>query len=426
MAKVLGINIPDEFLTLWQKALHFLSDSTQTNVAANQAVKNKKNWIKQILNSYLPIFQPVYDGLPQYYRDAWTLYWTNLPFGPHSGAGGWPGSGFSAFVFLNAPRQKAGLPLILYPFTGTVAAGRTTVAAFREFFTIIYAAKLGLYVAADFNFSSVIWTSVDGIHWTNSFSPSSSTILSAIAYSPSLNLFVWSGSFSGVGFKYFTSPNGTSWTQRSGLNLGSQAGAWSEKNQLFVMTGVALTTSKVFTSPDGFSWTERWTMPVKQVAGSCLNDNEPRFVVARADGAGSDIYTSVDFIIWHRAFNSATDFISDVFYSSYLNKYFALLGVAGTDNLLTSIDGVNWSKESTGLNFIPQKGAYSNDQKCIFIVGTISGQSRLLYSLDGSEWFVLGLSPNFTALSACAADGNGKTVFGTIGDIWYITGAIQP
>jgi hypothetical protein len=48
-------------------------------------------------------------------RARWTAYWGTLPFSSHSGLGQWPGSGYSAFVYVNAPRYKNEQDLLIDP-----------------------------------------------------------------------------------------------------------------------------------------------------------------------------------------------------------------------------------------------------------------------------------------------------------------------
>lgn len=73
---------------------------------------------KQIVGySLFLLWQELWSGFLAGRRDAWQAYWATLPFGAHSGENGWPGSGYSAFVYVNAPRYAAGLSLLLDPPT---------------------------------------------------------------------------------------------------------------------------------------------------------------------------------------------------------------------------------------------------------------------------------------------------------------------
>jgi hypothetical protein len=67
------------------------------------------------LRSLFVKWQDLYNSFDQARKNRWTSYWIQFGAGTHRGAGGWPGSGYSAFVWVNAPRYRAGLPLILDP-----------------------------------------------------------------------------------------------------------------------------------------------------------------------------------------------------------------------------------------------------------------------------------------------------------------------
>ena len=113
MAQLFGIDIPPEFEILFKQLLQlpiFNTIQTGNTKPAKQVFARKKRTSSR---SLFLIFQSTYDGLSSGRKTAWTTYWGTLPFGPHSGAGEWPGSGFSAFVYVNAFRYKNGLALLL-------------------------------------------------------------------------------------------------------------------------------------------------------------------------------------------------------------------------------------------------------------------------------------------------------------------------
>ncbi len=115
MAKLFGLDILPEFEILFKKLLALpLFGDTQTAITKPP----KQIYYKRIDTrgrSDFIIFAPIYNPLSSARHIAWTAYWGTLPFGSHSGAGGWPGSGFSAFVYVNAPRYKNGDDLLLDP-----------------------------------------------------------------------------------------------------------------------------------------------------------------------------------------------------------------------------------------------------------------------------------------------------------------------
>ncbi len=61
--------------------------------------------------SLMVLLQDMYNNFDTCTKTFWTTHWGELPFGSHAGDGGYPGSGFSAFIYENAPRIKLGLDI---------------------------------------------------------------------------------------------------------------------------------------------------------------------------------------------------------------------------------------------------------------------------------------------------------------------------
>lgn len=75
--------------------------------------------------SYFVQYAPTYDAFDNARKLRWTNYWLSLPFGGHGGANGWPGSGFSGFIYANAPLLRSGQDIELDPppDTGVIVNG---------------------------------------------------------------------------------------------------------------------------------------------------------------------------------------------------------------------------------------------------------------------------------------------------------------
>ena len=115
MTTISGFDIPAGLEDLWNKIFQFGDNTTQTklnlkNTCAVRTAKQRRNSVSLFVK-----WQVTYDTLTLGQKLAWTSYWGTLPFGSHVGKSGWPGSGFSAFVYVNAPRFKKGLALLLDP-----------------------------------------------------------------------------------------------------------------------------------------------------------------------------------------------------------------------------------------------------------------------------------------------------------------------
>lgn len=102
--------------------LQFTSNILQTGAQSRITPSSRYRATQLQGRSLIVLWYPLYDSFDSGRKAAWTDYWSTLPFGSHSGSGGWPGSGFSAFIYTNAPRYKAGLDLLLDPgfYTGEI------------------------------------------------------------------------------------------------------------------------------------------------------------------------------------------------------------------------------------------------------------------------------------------------------------------
>lgn len=117
MALFDGLDIPPELETLFNALLSLGNNSS--SLGKRPVVSSGDTLKKRVLNnrSLFILWKSLYDGFDSTRKGAWQLYWATLPFGSHSGSNGWPGSGYSAFVYVNAPIYKVGGDLQLDPPT---------------------------------------------------------------------------------------------------------------------------------------------------------------------------------------------------------------------------------------------------------------------------------------------------------------------
>lgn len=103
--------LEEAFFRIWQ-----LNDkATALAMYAKKTSPARKNFSRVGSRSYFVQLQSLYNSFTSLRRSAWDAYWNTLPFGSHAGANGYPGSGYSAFIYINAPLWKAGDDLILDP-----------------------------------------------------------------------------------------------------------------------------------------------------------------------------------------------------------------------------------------------------------------------------------------------------------------------
>ena len=115
MAKIFGLDIPTGLEDLYYEIIMPLLTGTTGNIGTQGPQLSRAQKSNLVFRSLFVLWAPIYNALSSSRHAAWTAYWQTLPYGLHSGAGGWPGSGFSAFVKVNTPRYHAHLSLLLDP-----------------------------------------------------------------------------------------------------------------------------------------------------------------------------------------------------------------------------------------------------------------------------------------------------------------------
>lgn len=115
MPLITGLDIPPGLEDAYWAIMQFADGTTQNKVVAKNSTPTRHRRNLLYVKSLFVKWQSLYDSFDSARRASWTVYWESLPFGSHGGANGWPGSGYSAFVYVNAPRYANGLALLLDP-----------------------------------------------------------------------------------------------------------------------------------------------------------------------------------------------------------------------------------------------------------------------------------------------------------------------
>lgn len=111
MAKLFGLDIPDGLEQLFAAVLQLKPNGDVNGVGLTLPKQNFERARRTANRSLIILWQPLFDSFDLDRRNAWHAYW-----------GGWPGSGFSAFIQINAPLYKAGLDLLLDPPSANIVA----------------------------------------------------------------------------------------------------------------------------------------------------------------------------------------------------------------------------------------------------------------------------------------------------------------
>lgn len=218
------------------------------------------------------------------------------------------------------------------------------------------------------------------------------------AYSSSLNLHVALGS---MGTSMYTSSDGITWTEQTLSVPSTQYNdvIWCSPLSLFI----AVASTKVITSPDGITWTDRgnidsgdpenpWTTSWYRIVYAT---HLGLLVAVGGDGGGGafeNIMTSPDGITWTNRSTVGTKpyFLNDIAYSESLGMLVAVTDATNdTTAVLTSTNGTTWTARTAA---ITNPGWYNisyNTNVGLFIINSYNtGTDQVLTSPNGTTWTV--------------------------------------
>jgi hypothetical protein len=297
----------------------------------------------------------------------------------------------------------------------------------HNWYDIVWAPELSLFVAIATDQGSMVMTSSDGINWNTHPAASDNSWIS-VSWSPFLKLFVAVAS-SGNGDRVMTSPNGINWTSRRSASDNSwRAIEWSPDLKLFAAVSTSGNADRIMTSPDGIVWTTRLS-PNNAWRAIEWSSELKIFVALASTGVGNRVMTSKDGINW---IPGTTPNDSDWFgvqWSPHL-KRFSAVADGGTDKRsMTSSDGINWVQTDC-----PTENWHDlvwAEEIKLFAAVSYSGIKRVMTSYDGQTWtsthtptdnlwMALAWSPKLNMFASIAKTGTGNRIMtGEIGDRFY-------
>jgi photosystem II stability/assembly factor-like uncharacterized protein len=249
----------------------------------------------------------------------------------------------------------------------------------------------GKYVALD----SWIYTSPDGIAWSNSLTGPDLSDLNAIAWSPELSVFVAVGDAGAI----YTSPNGTSWTAvAQGLTSIDLYGVASLNGKL-IAVGDGET---ILTSDNGTDWVQAFQAPpvvppaynmrLQTLSWNGKQGQESTYLVM---GYGT-AYTSTDGITWSAVANPPLGNNDAVAWGGGGANGFVVVGQGG--HMYFSADGETWTRL-----YLPNAPYYTHtDIHDIAWTGSrfvaVGGTGMVITSTDGLTWEILASGEDFTSV----------------------------
>jgi len=225
----------------------------------------------------------------------------------------------------------------------------------------------GQWVAVNGNWNRVVYTSPDGLNWTEHTNATpNDEPWQRIAYGNGMYVAIVG---LGSGDKIASSPDGTNWTGHGQGDL-----VWWDVtfgNGVFVV--VSYHTSEVAVSADGVNWT-RYDPTLDGTHWSSIAYGAGLFVAVGEDAGGNDIKTSPDGINW----TSRSSTLSDMSWRAvaYGNGRFVALANSGAGNrIVTSPDGITWTPEPAPENNNWEGIAYGDGR---FVAVSSNGTDRIM------------------------------------------------
>jgi hypothetical protein len=218
--------------------------------------------------------------------------------------------------------------LVTFTASQTVGAARS----------IKYINELDLWIAggrtSQGSGNLAMFTSTDGINFTTQSTPSVSTMIEDITWNGSLAVAV------GAGAVLITSPNGTSWTQRTAATGDWHGVGYSPQLGLFVAGGL---NGQIATSSNGIDWN------TTAVAGSWRRFAwSPTLNLFIGTRVGSTIAYSSDGGTWTASSSGSGNWWDAVWNEEY-QRFFVTRISSQTRPVWTSTDGINWTQQITTL-----------------------------------------------------------------------------
>ena len=222
----------------------------------------------------------------------------------------------------------------------------------------------GMFLVAQVSSPSSYAISYDGVNWN--ILPSTNIDLSYVAYGNGIYVAM---TYINSSF-YYTSTNGTTWTERSSIFSGEQVSGINFNNGLFVVI-TSSGTKKVITSTDGINWTNR-TVP-QQNSFTSITYGNGLFVAVSSDGV-SRVMISSNGISWTAVNSTEQNYWQSI---TYGNGLFVAISQDGNNRIMTSPDGTTW----TARNSVEQNFFYSITYgNGLFVAVSVDGTNNLITS----------------------------------------------
>jgi hypothetical protein len=227
-----------------------------------------------------------------------------------------------------------------------------------------------------------VMTSIDGgVNWTSISASGSTHYLMSVAYGNGSNgaMFVAVSDY-GTGNRVWTSPDGVTWTNRNSAADNNWISV-AYGNGLWVAVSASGVGNRVMTSPDGVLWTSRTSAADNDWRSVAYGNG--LWVAVSNTGTGNRVMTSSDGGSTWTPRSAADNGWQSV---AYGNGLWVAVANNGTERLMTSSDGSTWTPRTTPGNVAQNSWssvAYGNG---LWVAISSNGSRRVMTSPDGIAW----------------------------------------
>lgn len=396
--KLPNIDIPAGLEDAYNLIIRVLGGINPSTVLPKRLSPARRRYSEFAEVSYFVQWQDIYNSLGSFCKDKWTALWESLPFGSHGGAHGYPGSGYSAFVYYNAQRVKSGLPLLYCPWNDNISSWTfVNPINLTTFYNVFWSDALGYFVSFGLFFGAGsgvrVVTSSNAISWTLRLSIG--TGINAIpAFSPELGRFIFV--LGGGNPLVWYSSDGITWnTHACPSAVFFNTACWSPYLGLFVITGQDSSTGFSMTSSDGINWTKHTFSSVTALSGVIWCTKLKLFIALAFGVTGKKIAVSVDGITWHLRSTPVG------FNATYLldcpvgSEAFMAVALHNVTPYYTSVDAINFTPRTSAVFDRLSQTIYIPSLNIYFGIGRLSLATRTFFSYDCKTWYYLAVNGDF-------------------------------